>query len=163
MAMASVRILAINPGSRYVGFAVFRDGDIRDWGVRVLPPGSPSAKRKAFRDVIQKVVRTHSVDTLILKSLHPSRSSDTLDSLVRESIAIAKAQKLSVHRYSVDAVKLTLSSSAKTNRRGLMEIVASRFPFLYSEFERERNSRNAYRIRMFEAVALGMTFLKNIE
>lgn len=161
MAMPPVRILAINPGSRYVGFAVFHDGDIRDWGVKVLPSGNPAAKKKAFRDLVLKVVRTHSIDSLILKSLHPARSSDTLDSLVREIIVIAKAQKLIVRRYSVDEVKSALSSSAKTNRRGLMEIVAGRFPFLYSECERERKSRNAYRIRMFEAVALGMTFLKN--
>src|SRR5262249_5104148 len=40
-------ILAINPGTRYVGFAMFRGPELVDWGLRVITAKTPRGKVKA--------------------------------------------------------------------------------------------------------------------
>jgi type VI protein secretion system component VasA len=45
----------------------------------------------------------------------------------------------------------------------MAKLVASEYPILYHELEKERSHRNPYYIRMFEAVALGSACLHQLD
>lgn len=163
MTRESTRILAVNPGGRYVGLAVFCDADLRDWRVRSLSGTTPREKERAFSDMISRIIRTHGTDTLVIKSLHPARCSASLRSLARKVKKIAQEKGLRICELSINELKDKMNPGGKSNKRRLMEEVAARFPFLYPELEREKENKNQYLVRMFEAVALGAVALSDLD
>lgn len=159
MAKESTRILAVNPGGRYVGLAVFCDADLRDWRVRSLGGASPSERGRSFGDMVSRIIRTHGTDTLAIKALHPARCSASLRYLTRKIKKIAEERGLRICELSINELKEKLNPGGRSNKRLLMEEVAARYPFLYPELEREKKNKNQYLVRMFEAVALGFVSL----
>jgi hypothetical protein len=163
MARESIRILAVNPGGRYVGLAVFCDADLRDWRVSSLSGANPREKERALSEMVSRIIRTHGTDTLAIKALHPARCSPHLISFARKIKKMAEEKGLRIFELSIDELKDNLNPGGKSNKRLLMEEVAARYPFLYPELEREKKNKNQYLVRMFEAVALGAVCLSEMD
>ncbi len=158
-----IRTLALNPGSRYVGIAVFHGPELVDWAVRSMRDKSPKAKLEQLKSILSELTETHSVNCLAIKSLHPARSSDYLRQLTGSLKEWAKGKHHVVREYAIKDIETFLLPSGRLNKRLLMEGVAAVHPFLFPELEGERQNRNPYLVRMFEAVALGMKCLGDLE
>ena len=85
MPKESPRILAVNPGSRYIGFAAFRGPELLDWGVRVISAKTPRGRVRVAGQIIREAIERFRPGSLALKRLHPSRTSTSLDRLARAS------------------------------------------------------------------------------
>jgi Holliday junction resolvasome RuvABC endonuclease subunit len=157
------RILAVNPGSRYVGIAAFRGPELLDWGVKVVTGKTPREKLKAARKIIVALIGQYVPNLLVLKELHPSRSSRQLNRLVREIKSLSKRRGIKMREYSIQDVKDALCPGAKVSKRKLAELLAAMYPALAYDLEQETQHRNPYRIRMFEAVALAVICWQKIE
>ncbi len=158
-----IRTLALNPGSRYVGIAVFHGLELVDWAVKSVREKSSKAKLERLKAILAEIWETHGTNCLAIKSLHPSRSSEYLEQLDRTLKEWAKERDHVVCEYTIKEVETFLLPSGRLNKRLLMEGVAATHPFLFPELEGERQNRNPYLVRMFEAVALGMRCLGEIE
>jgi Holliday junction resolvasome RuvABC endonuclease subunit len=161
MGTEPIKILAINPGSRYVGLAVFYGSDLRDWMVRSLAGNSLEEKSVAYVSLLSGLIEKHGISVLVIKALHPARSSKTLRHLVQQAKKMCRAKHLSVSEFSINDLKRAITPNERSNKRRLMEEMATRYPFLYPKLERQSKSRNPYLVRMFEAVALGVAHLND--
>jgi len=150
------RILAVNPGSRYVGYAAFRGPELLDWGVRVIRAKTSLGKRRAAQAMLVEWIERYDSDALVMKALHRNRSSQRLDHLARAMSQLAEHRKLSVAQYSIGQLKEVLCPEGKANKRQLAEQIAATYAVLARDFQREVANRNPYYLRMFEAVALGV-------
>ena len=160
---SEIRTLAVNPGSRYVGIAVFHGVELVDWAVRSVREKSPEVKLGQMKSILSEIAETHGVNCLVIKSLHPARSSEYLNQLTVTLKDWAKGDGHVVQEYTVKEVETFLLPSGRLNKRLLMEGVAAIHPFLFPELEGEKENRNPYLVRMFEAVALGMKCLGEME
>jgi Holliday junction resolvasome RuvABC endonuclease subunit len=149
-------ILAINPGSRYVGFAAFRGPELLDWGVRVISAKTPRGRVRVASQILKEAIERFQPDTLAVKRLHSSRTSTSLDRLTSSIRELSCRRKLKVHQYSITELKDALCSHAKANKRRLAAELAATYPVLSHEFQKETASRHPYYLRMFEAVAVGV-------
>lgn len=156
MPKESPRILAINPGSRYIGFAAFRGPDLLDWGVRVNSANTPRGRVRIAGQFLNDAIERFQPDTLAVKRLHSSRTSTPLDRLTHSIRKVARRRRLKVHEYSITELKNALCSEAKGNKRQLAAEVAAVYPVLSRDFQKEMANRHPYYLRMFEAVALGI-------
>ncbi len=163
MQESEIRILAVNPGSRYIGIAVFHGPELADWGVKSIREASVKGKMERLKSIFVEIAGTHTVSCFVIKGLHPARSSKRLRKLTSEAIDWARKEGLDTREYSIHEIEASLVPSRKRNKKHLMEEVAARYPFLYPELEKERRNRNPYLVRMFEAVALGMRCLSDLE
>jgi Holliday junction resolvasome RuvABC endonuclease subunit len=150
------RILAVNPGSRYIGFAAFRGPELLDWGVRVISAKTPQGRVRVGSQIVKEAIERFQPDTLAVKRLHSSRTSTCLDRLTDSIQKLARRRKLKLHQYSITALKYVLCSGAKGNKRQLAAEVAATYPVLSRDLQKEMANRNPYYLRMFEAVALGI-------
>ena len=157
------RILAVNPGSRYIGFAAFRGPELLDWGVRVIRAKTPRGKLKAAGAILIEAVERFRPDTLAIKRLHRSRSSCCLNDLTNGIKQFSRRRKLQVRQYSIGQLKNALCPEVKANKRQLAEHVAATYPVLAHDLQKEKNNRNPYYLRMFEAVALGVVCYQHLE
>jgi Holliday junction resolvasome RuvABC endonuclease subunit len=151
-----VTILAINPGSRYLGIAVFHGAELYDWALKVIP-------RANLAEVVSGYIKNHCVNVLALKKLHPSRTSKTLRDLISKVKTLAQKNDLRMHEYSNDEVKMFFCPHERANKRRIMEDVAVRYPFLLPEMQHEQKLKTTYRLRMFEAVAIGIVCFNGLD
>jgi hypothetical protein len=57
-------------------------------------------------------------------------------------------------------VETALCGTQKVSKKKLAKTISETYPFLERELVKEMASRNPYHTRMFEAVALGLTCLR---
>jgi Holliday junction resolvasome RuvABC endonuclease subunit len=156
-------ILAINPGSRYIGFAAFQGPDLIDWGVRVVRGKTPKGRiRVATKIVLEATDRFHP-QVFAVKDLHQSRSSSALNGLIDSITDLARRRKIRIAAYSIGQLKTALCPEAKGNKRGLAKDITALYPVLAHDFQKEMDNRNPYHLRMFEAVALGVVCYRQLE
>ncbi len=163
MTTGQLKILSINPGSRYLGVAIFDGTELCDWAVTVVIGKDVREKRRFVRELIREQSNRYGVSVLVLKKSHPSRSSAALRHIVSEAKSLAIKQNLTLHEFSIDEVKTHLLSAGRGNKRLLMEEVAARYPFLFREVQREEKNKNPYLIRMFEAVGMGIVCFNQVD
>ena len=156
-------ILAINPGARYIGLAVFHGPELLDWNVKRVQEENVEERLRRVNSILSEVIKMYDFDCLAIKELHQSRTSEYICKLTKELKSWAQRNGLAVHEYTLKDIEISLLHSAKANKRNIMDEVADVYSFLHSEVEKERANRNGYLVRMFEAVALGMKCLNDLE
>jgi len=149
------RILGLKPSTTCLGFAFLQEADLRDWGVKVVKGRWSKSKKRKLLSLVDGFFQHFEPDFLVLKRLHPSRSSAHLDDLVRNIKALARENKVSVRERSIGELERFFCREEKPNKNALAEQVARSYPVLYREFQKEKNNRHPYHIAAFEAVALG--------
>lgn len=154
-----MRILAINPGGRHLGIAVFCETELREWSIKILHKPTSKGKVNIAMGIVEDVIKQYHINKIVIKKLHPSRSSSNLDRILSALKNYIQKSSIELREYSLDAVEDFLLVSQRKNKMNLMEEVVTRFPFLNRELEMERRNKNHYFIRMFEAVALGIVCL----
>lgn len=152
-------ILAINPGTKYLGIAVFRHADLRDWAVKSLSGKWSNSKMLKIQGIISDLIFRYQPDIIALKGLHPSRCSDSLDKVVCEIHEIAWRKGIEIQEYSIKNIERFYSPEKTIGKRELAEMLAVEYPALSHELARELDKKKKrlknYHVRMFEAVALG--------
>lgn len=163
MLQEPITILAINPGTKYLGIAVFQAQDLVYWGVKVLKGKWSEKKRRIAERAIQDLIGYYHVNMLIVKRLHLSRSSRNLDFLVALIKTIAKEKGLKLCLYSLDDIKKELAAERRINKMIIAEMMVVRYPFLVHEFEKEKKHKHPYFVRMFEAIAAGILAFNKLD
>jgi len=158
-----LKIIGISPGTRYMGVAVFCGWELRDWQVKNIEGKWSKEKMEKAMKVVSSLIEQYQPNVLSIKKLHPSRTSPNLSRLVSRIKELAKRKKLEVYQYSIKELEDFFYPEGRINKRELAEIMASEYPVLSHELNREKAHRNPYHIRMFEAVALGSTCLHQLD
>jgi len=152
----TLKILGINPGTRYLGIAVLHDSELLDWRVKTFRGKWTKEKAERILDVIGEHIELYDINRIALKKLHPSRSSKNLKLLVSRIKALANKNRIKVRSYSINMLERFFLVDEKSNKKNLAEKIVSEYPVLIHELEKEKSNRNSYYLRIFEAVALGM-------
>jgi len=146
-----------------MGIAVFYGSELRDWQVKDMEGRWSKEKiAKAIR-ILSSLIERHTAHILAIKKLHPSRSSTNLDLLVSRIKGVSKRKGLRVYEYSIDQIKEYFQLNHKINKREIARIMASEYPLLAQEWDREQSIMNPYYISMFEAVALGLLCFRQLD
>lgn len=154
MSKEPLRILGINPGTRYLGMAIFQGPELIDWGIKALKGiWSKEKMEKVIRIVLDSIER-YKPNALSIKKLHPSRSSKNLKQLAAKIKELSKRKGLRVYEYSIKELESFFNPEERLNKKNLAEAVASHHPVLFHELKKEKGHKNLYYTRMFEAVAL---------
>lgn len=156
-------ILAVNPGTRYLGLAVLVGPELQDWRVKVIPGADEKIKITFARRLTAQWMTQYNPAVLAVKRLHPSRSSPALRRLATMIRVLAQGHRLRLYQYTIHELEAVLMPGAKINKHRLAERLAAIYPALAHELSREQASRNPYHIRMFEAVALAAACYQRLD
>jgi Holliday junction resolvasome RuvABC endonuclease subunit len=163
MRNSSQTILAINPGTRYLGMAVFRGNQLKDWRIKILKGRWSREKLKKALTIISTWIERYQPDLLVIKRLHPSRSSRGLNSLQTQIQRVCLRKNVTLTQHSIKYLETVFCQEERRNKRSLAEAVAADYPELYFELNIEKLRKNSYHMRMFEAVALGAVGTNEID
>jgi len=149
-----ITILGINPGAKYLGIAVFRGPELREWRIKVTKGEWSNEKYRKMIDILSGYIERYSPDAISVKRLNPARSSVGLDRLAQKIIALSEKKGIGAYSYGIKELEAFFHSDGRNNKKKMAEIIASEYPILHGELNQEKHSKNPYHLRMFEAVAL---------
>ena len=125
-----------------------------DWRIKVLEGKWSEDKIKKAVGIVSELIERYEPNVLAIKKLHPSRSSEGLLRLANEFKKLFKRKKLKVYQYSIKEIEGFFIEDGKLNKRNLIEAMVKLYPILHHDLNKERSHKNAYYIRVFEAVGL---------
>ena len=154
MVRKAIRIIGINPGTRYLGIAVLDGSELMDWRIKVLEGKWSEEKLKKTTEILSELFNQYEPNALAIKKLHPSRRTENLLRLSDKIKNFARLKKLKVYQYSIKEIESFFIEDEKLNKQNLIDTIANLYPILHHDLSKERSQKNAYYIRAFEAVAL---------
>ncbi|HUU50573.1 MAG TPA: crossover junction endodeoxyribonuclease RuvC [Nitrospinota bacterium] len=154
MPKEQLKIIGINPGTRYLGVAVFQGSELMDWRVKVLKGKWSKEKMKRAVEIISEFIDRYEPGALAIKKLHPSRRSRNLAQLTAKIKEFSRRKGLKVFQYSIKEVEEFFIKEDKLNKKNMAEAIVLENPALFHELQKEKAHKNPYFIRVFEAVAL---------
>ncbi|HYV94625.1 MAG TPA: hypothetical protein VE978_22820 [Chitinophagales bacterium] len=146
-------ILGISPGTRIIGIAVLRNGELIDYGVKCFKERWTQTKKRSLLSNVDKLMEYYGVTVVAIKSCDPTRSSQQLELLSKEIVKVCESKKITVYSYGNATLKLSLGIKSR-NKNALMAEIAELYPELRKMYLKEINNRHSYYEKMFEAIAL---------
>ncbi len=160
------RILAIDPGTRLMGVAVLDHGDLVYHGVETLGrAGSPHERLREGRRIVSRMLRDFRPGVLALEKTFFAKSRNTalLNVFADEIQALGRKRKLSVVSFAPSTVKKHVTGDGQATKAEVARAVIKRFPELRAYLTPDRKWKARYHSNRFDAVAVGMTALDQLE
>ncbi len=153
------RILAIDPGTREMGVAVFENGHLLYAGVetfRKLP--SPRGRLKQARATVERLLGDFRPAILTVEKTFTGKSRKTalLNVLVAQICAVGRRKGIAVQKYAPNTVKKVVAGYGWAKKEEVAHAVARQFPKLTAFLPPDRNWKRRHQLNMFDAVALGI-------
>jgi len=156
------RVLAVDPSTRGLGFAVLEGPDrLIDWGVKET---KNDKKRKSLK-LIDDLIGLYQPRVIVVEdyAAKGSRRCGRVRELINDISKLAVKRNVKVRSFSRLKVKQVFAESGATNKYEIAVAIAKRFPELAPRVPRFRKPwmSEDYRMSIFDAVGLGVTFFFN--
>jgi crossover junction endodeoxyribonuclease RuvC len=158
MRKANRTILALDPGLRELGFAVFAGGRLTGGGVLPLRDLPRERRLPEARRRLRLWVREYKPRRLVIEQTHrhPVPWLNDLYRLVRSAVLLAGHRRMRLATYAPQVVRKTVVGNGKASKREVAEVIAARYPSLRIYLNQDRKWKERYWQNMFDAVALGL-------
>ena len=164
MSKHSVKILAIDPGTKEIGVAFMEGGKLVYHGVKVIPiEKSPDEKLKEGREIILRLIRDYKPNVLVVERSFfiNNKTASLLHVFIDEIKAIGKRKGIKVVSYTPSTVRKFITGNGRTSKKELSVVIVSKYPELKVYLSQDRAWKDQYHQNMFDAVGLGlMAFMK---
>ena len=158
------RIIALDITSRGFGFAVMEGPEVLvDWGVKQV---QPYEEARCLRH-LEKLIQRYRPEVLVLEDHRRKarRRSVRVLSLIEKVTALAKLAGVPVRLVNWERVKAAFAPNAFINKFGIARAIGRHLPELTSRVPPFRKAwmSEDYRMAIFDAVALALTFYSSLK
>lgn len=156
-----IRILALAPTTRGVGFAVIDEqGTLADQGVKTIKSGDKNAQSLKK---VKELIADYEPGVLVLQdtSVKGSRRAPRIQKLTKQIIKLAETDKIEVKLFSNDQVMNLLIPDGQGTKHERAKIIADRFPEQLAHYlppKRRPWESERHQMDIFDAVALALAF-----
>ena len=157
------RTLALDPGTRFMGVAVFELEDLLYHGVVTLRGASDAERLKEGAAAVERMVRDFRPGLLALEEtfVTGTRNAALLRLLISEIRLVAGRQGIRAVGLAPATVKKAVTGDGRAGKGQVARVGIERYPEL-SPYLLVRDSKwkRRFHSNMFDAVAVGMTMLQ---
>jgi Holliday junction resolvasome RuvABC endonuclease subunit len=163
-----IRILAIDPGTRDMGLALFEgESLVRYWVKGLSKEKLPERVLEKGKRVVIDLIQRFSPKVLVLGKLtHPrNKKNPVLRKLVNQIRLLARKRRIKLYGYEPEKARESIiSDNQRVTKRNTARLIASLYPELSGYIPRERRilwkERDFYWVNVFDACSLALTYLK---
>jgi Holliday junction resolvasome RuvABC endonuclease subunit len=130
------KIIAINPGINYIGYALFHNSELRDWGIKAVNEKWSTKKKQKIERILQRLLDKHKPDYLALKKSNSGRSSPKLTSEISRLKETCRNRNIPVFEYPIAYLEKIILSG-KTSKKEFVRQIYLHYPLLSYEAEKE--------------------------
>ena len=158
------KILAIDPGTKYMGVAFFEGKELIYHGVITIPNmKSPREKLQEGRRIILRLIQDFKPEILVVeKTFFPNnKNSVLLNAFTNEIQSIGKKQGLQVSTFAANTVRKHVCGNGFASKEETAKVLVAKYPELKPYLTSNRRWKEKFYRNMFDAVALGLVALEN--
>jgi len=157
-------ILSLSPGLKTIGFAHLEDKELFDYGIKRIRKSKDM--KSVFLNqarVIKRLIENIQPDVIVVENIGKTKTIQNLRlSLIMNSYkVIARNRNVYYRDYSLDTILKAVCHNIYATKRELARTVAIEYPQLKTYIKKEYSRREQYHMKIFKAVACGITFLDN--
>lgn len=157
MAKSKPKILAIDPGTKHMGYAFLDKGKLLYYGVKVIKrKKSPHEILNKGRKVVLRLINDLDPDILVVEKtfISNNRSASLLNVFSDEIRAIGKRKHLKVLTFAPSTVKKHIAKDGWAKKDEVAKAIATKYPELKVYLTQDRGWKERFHQNMFDAVAL---------
>ncbi len=165
MYQSSPSILAIDPGTKYIGIAVLAGAELRYFGVKtILNPHSPSDLLNEITRFLEQFIKQYEPTYLAIEQpfISQQQSSSLLVVVAKQIKAIAGKHNLRVYQYAPTTVRKLLCQNGRATKRIVAKALSERYPYLTQYYNRTKQWEQRYYGNMFDAIAVGFICYQDV-
>jgi len=160
-----IRILALAPGTQYLGYAVLDGVEILYHGVRALPgKQSPLATARQAHDIAGEIIRNLHPSVLVIVRHHRAGHSGTtpLAAVTLELEHVARRHGLLLLAFAPATIRKFVCGDSHASKRQFCRDLAHRYPELRVAYLRWRWWKEEFHAQQFAAVGAGLLARKQL-
>jgi crossover junction endodeoxyribonuclease RuvC len=155
--------LAIDPGTREMGIAFLEDRNLLEYGVKNFRDARSHRELLVPLDALfSRLLSEKQPDVVIIEKNQFSQIKANL--LLALAIArirsLVRKKRISLREYGPRTVRKAVCANGNATKAELARTVAAAYPELRAYLEADRKWKLRYWQNIFDAVALGMAYLK---
>lgn len=158
-------ILAIDPGTRELGFAVFQGETLLYYGVKtVTNRKAPSQVLETITGFIKGLIEKYEPTMLAIEKMFITQKNSALLYVAAEQVkAVAKEGKISIWEQSPSAIRKRLCKTGRATKREVTKLIADHYPELARYYNRTKHWEIEYYANLFDAVAVGLVCFEDFK
>ena len=155
-------ILAIAPGKRELGVAVFSGFDLVYSAVKIIKhQESQTSLLEEVTVILKKLFREFSITIVVVKAVSKyQKLSFVLDKVVKRIKFECRKKGLRTVAIKIEQIKSELCKTGKPTQKKAFENLLAAYPELEKYWNRPNKWQNDYYAFLFSAVAVGTAYLK---
>jgi crossover junction endodeoxyribonuclease RuvC len=153
------RILAIDPGTRFMGIAFLDDGRLVYHTVKIIAKGkSPQQTLQRARDAVVRLIDDLKPNVVAVERtfFNQSRHTALLNVLFDEIRSLARRRRLTFVSYAPSTIKKFTCGNGRAGKKQVATVVVSKFPELKVYLTQDRQWKERFHENMYDAVALAI-------
>lgn len=157
-------VLALDPGTRHMGFAAFDAFELIDYGVRnVKGQSTVESMIDAVDRAVRRMISEKRPCALALEKNNFSQIQQNarLAMAISRIMAVARRSRVKVVELDPRTIRKVVCNDGNATKRELARIVAASYPEMRAYLESNRRWRERYYQNAFDAIACGLTFLSH--
>lgn len=157
MAKSKLKILAIDPGTRYMGYAFLDKRKLLYYGVKpVKKKKSPHGTLREGRRIVLRLINDLKPNLLAVEKtfVASNRNASLLNVFFDEITSIGKRKHLKVLSFAPSTVKKCIAKDGWARKEEVARVIAAKYPELKVYLTQDRGWKERYHQNMFDAVAL---------
>ncbi|MCK5125203.1 MAG: crossover junction endodeoxyribonuclease RuvC [candidate division Zixibacteria bacterium] len=160
-----IKILAIDPGTKHMGFAAFEGTELVDYGVKTIRQGSEVIILDHIEEIISRLIKEKKPDYFVLErnSFSQIKQNFRLTMAISKMKHIAKKFGVLVYEYDPRTIRKEICNDGNASKIRVAQTIVISFDELKVYLQSDKVWVLRYNLNLLDAVAIGMTFIrKNI-
>lgn len=156
------RILSIDPGTKFMGYADFYDDQLLDYGVKVYRPKSNIKLLLVdIENSIRRLLLEKKPTTVVLEKNRFSQITNNirLTLAISRIKHIAKKNSIPVIEYAPNTIRSVINQDGNTTKEELARTITSYYPELKYYTRKPSKSNLQIFLNITDAVACGKTYI----
>ena len=162
MTKIKIRILSIDPGTKHMGYASFEGVELVDYGVKTIRQGSVGKILDHLEEIINRQLKEKTPDYLVLEknAFSQIRNNLRLAMVVAKIKKVARKNCLLVYEYDPRTIRKAICNDGNATKKRVAQTLIIYYPELNVHLKSDKDWVLRYHMNMFDAIAVGMTFLQ---
>lgn len=157
------RILAIDPGTKAVGFAFFEGSELIDYAARPIRRG---------RSIMELLTNIETLTTRLVSEKRPTviviekdsfsqiRQNALLTLAIYKMKAVARRASVPVREIAPNTVRKVICGNGHATKRDVAKFMVATYPELSAYFEPSRRWRQKFFMHALDGIACGLAYLR---